>query len=184
MGGAMLERILVERAKSGDARAAEKLVRGNYPAVLRFLKHLTWGHPDAADLAQMTFLRARDGLQSFRFENNFGGWLHQIAYREYIRWLKKRKSNVSLESAGDQVAPEVSEGLLVLADAFGDLDEGLREVFLLREVEQHSVAEVSRILCIPAGTVKSRLSRAKSMLRARLSGLAPQHMETRYETTR
>lgn len=179
----MIERILIERAKKGDPAAAERLVRTHYPAVDRFLRHLTWNHPDAADLSQLTFLRAKDGLAAFRCDTSFRSWLHQIAYREYVRWLKTRRETLNFDEAREQVSPEVSDGLMLIAQAFDHLEEGLREVFLLREVEQHSVTEVATILGIPEGTVKSRLSRAKCVLRTKLQSLAPHSMETSYETT-
>lgn len=164
------ERILIERARSGDKQAAEQTVRRYYPAISRFLRHLTWNHEDAQDLAQATFLRAAQGLNEFRFQCSFNHWLHKIAYREYLRWLRDRRDALPLEEARSVLSPATcGTGLIVLVDALDRLEEGLRETFLLHEVEGLSVRETAEIMEVPEGTVKSRLARAREQLQRRLA---------------
>lgn len=176
------DRILIERAKSGDKRAAEQTVRRFYPTVFRFLRHLTWGHEDAQDLVQQTFLRAAEGLPEFRHQCSFNHWIHQIAYREYLRWLRDRRSAVPLEEAHSLALVETcSPGLIVLFGALDGLDDALRETFLLHEVEGLSVRETAKIMGVPSGTVKSRLSRARGQLQRRLSSMEPEVVQPRLE---
>ena len=170
----IFERILIERARSGDKQAAEQTVRRFYPAVSRFLRHLTWNHEDAQDLAQSTFLRAAQGLDEFRFQCTFNHWLHKIAYREYLRWLRDRREALPIEEAASVLsAANCGTDLILVFDALGRLEEGLRETFLLHEVEGFSVKETAGIMDVPEGTVKSRLARAREQLQRRLAALDP-----------
>jgi len=176
------ERILVERAKGGDRRAAEHVVRRYYPAVYRFLRHLTWGHEDAQDLAQTTFLRASQGIEGFRFQCSFGHWLHKIAYREYQRWLRDRRETAPLDEAGSVPSPDsCGTALIALFGALDRLDDDLRTTFLLHEVEGASVRETADITGVPEGTVKSRLSRARALLQRHLSSTEPATVRPKWE---
>lgn len=176
----MIERFLVSRVLAGDAVAAERLVQAHYPRILRFLRHLTGSAADAEDLAQLTFIKAKEALPRFKHGSSLSTWLHRIAYHEFTHFLRDRRSaNGDLSEASVCFAGR-SEDAVVLAAAIQELPEEMREVFILREVQQLSVREVGQVLELPEGTVKSRAFAARERLRERLAGT----YGTRYETER
>ena len=166
----MIERWLVRRVLGGDARAADQLVAQHYPRVLRFLRHLTGSRTDAEDLAQQTFLSARQSLPRFRFECSLSTWLHRIAYHEFSHWLRGRhETAMPLPERTVEIAGR-SEDAVILAAAIADLPEELRTAFVLREVQQLSVREAAAVLGVPEGTIKSRNHTARERLREALAG--------------
>lgn len=122
------------------------------------------------DLTQRTFLKAREGLPAFRFESPLRAWLHRVAYREYLQWLRNRQPDATVLDEELPAHRGLSEDAVVLEDAIGRLPEELRTTLLLREVQQLSTREVALLLEIPEGTVKSRCHHAKERLRAMLAG--------------
>lgn len=166
----MIERRLIKRILTGDAQAADRFVTEHYPRVVRFLRHLAGSSADAEDLAQQTFLRAKQALPQFRHESSVSTWLHRIAYHEFTHFLRdRRETPMPLPERAIEVAGR-SEDAVVLASAIAELPEELRLAFVLREVQQLSVREVALILEVPEGTVKSRNHHARERLRSRLAG--------------
>ncbi|MGV3619010.1 MAG: RNA polymerase sigma factor [Fimbriimonas sp.] len=158
------------RILAGDRRAANRLVEEHYPRVLRFLRHLTGSAADAEDLAQQTFIRAREALPRFRFESSLSTWLHRIAYHEFTHLLRdRREAPMPLPERTFEISGR-SEDAVVLAAAIADLPEDLRAAFVLREVQALSVREAAAILGVPEGTVKSRNHAARERLREALAG--------------
>jgi RNA polymerase sigma-70 factor (ECF subfamily) len=165
-----------------------------YSLALRLL-----GNPDRAlDVTQETFVRALQGLQSFRRESSFSTWLCRITinlcYSE-----RRRDGRRRLKSLGDVLDREASQetrSRAVLHDdrarepfeasqsrelsalvqrAIAALDDDLRFVVVLRDLEQLSYEEVATALAIPVGTVRSRLHRARERLRCRLRPWLEEH---------
>jgi RNA polymerase sigma-70 factor, ECF subfamily len=176
------DRIVAKRILAGNRQAAEEFVHRSYPRILRFLTHLAWGQEEAHDLAQQTFVQAQQGLASFRFECSLDAWLHRIAYREYVQWLRRRRLHEPIDAYHEIAAAGAgSDDLLVLWEALERVGEPLREAFLLVEVQGLTVAEAAKVLEIPAGTVKSRLHHARIQLRRRLGGTAERSPHSKME---
>jgi len=174
---------LVRLAQGGDTRAFDELViryRDKvYRLALRILRH----EEDAAEALQEAFLSAYRGLKNFKVESTFSTWLYRVATNAALmRYRRRREGHVSLEQSqspngdGEPMAiPDWSaqplEELLdaetreVMSDSVQRLPEDLRTVFLLRDVEELSNAQVADVLDLTVAAVKSRLHRARKSLR-------------------
>jgi len=161
---------LVRRVLGGDSGAADRLVREHYPRVLRFLRHLTGSVTDAEDLAQQTFVKAKEALPRFRGECSLSTWLHRIAYYEFTHLRRDRRETPGPLPDGGWCDAGRSDDAVVLAAAIAGLPYELRAAFVLREVQQLSVREAAQVLGVPEGTVKSRNHAARERLRESLAG--------------
>jgi len=159
----------VQRARGGDLRSFEELVRSYQGEVYRFAWHLTRDRTLAEDVTQDTFLRAFRFIRGYRGEQRFGSWLFAIA------------RNCSMDALrSHRVAPTDAEPTArATADASArvELDAALatvsaehREAFLLVEVFGLSYQEASDVLGIAVGTVKSRMFRARQALCRAIAG--------------
>lgn len=169
---------LVRAALAGDMLAYRQLVERHEQRVFRFLaKHVT--HlDDAEDLAQETFLQAFRSLSAYRGEARFSTWLIGIALN-----VARNHANRS-GPAASSLDDDVLDGLIAVEDpeeaatsmaklravqrAVSDLPAEQRECVALVLFEGLSYEDASRILALPAGTIKSRLARARTRLAAAL----------------
>lgn len=158
----------------GEARAKEALVASHYRAINRFLSRLTFGHDEAQDLTQQTFLKATTKADTFRGDRPLRSWLRGIAYHEFTHWLRDKDREVAplAETAGSTL---VLSDAVVLHEAIGQLTELPREAFLLHEVVGLSVREIAELLGCPTGTVKFRLHAARTALRTLLTPSEENH---------
>ena len=173
-----------------DSEFLEKFAPVVYNVALRLV-----GNPsDAEDLAQDALLRALKGLQAFRGDSQMSTWVYRVTvntWKNRVRSEKRRGfwKTVTLnlftgdEEDGTEPAfagddPPLDAGLeteergLVVEKALLELDEESRAVVVLRELEGQSYQDIAQALEIPEGTVKSRLSRARSALKDRLKKYA------------
>lgn len=161
-------RAWVRRVALDDDHAAfNQLVREHQSAVRRFLRRLT--RPDEAwadDLAQETFLKAYQHIDSFRGDGRFLSWLFQIAYQSYVAALRRRKPEDLVttvpETAGNR--PDPAAGLTV-ARLLHDLAPAVRAALVLHYQFGLTHAEIADTTDQPLGTVKSQLRRALEQLR-------------------
>ena len=174
---------LVRRAQSDDDRAFGELV-GRYESKVYSLSLRMLRNPeDAEDVLQDTFLRAYRGLKSFQGNSTFSTWIYRIATNSALmRLRKKRLPTVSIDQADEQEAPlEIAdwkpgpvEQLMTeetreaMEQAIESLPPEFRQVFILRDVEELSNAEVAEVLDLSVAAVKSRLHRARLKVRNRL----------------
>ena len=175
--------VLVRSAQGGDSRAFDELVRRYRDKVYRLAYRILRHEQDAADALQDAFLSAFRGLGSFKAESTFSTWLYRIATNaSLMRYRKRRDNHVSLDQPqsrdGDaepmQIrdwAAQPPEELLtaetreVMEEGIRRLREELRTVFVLRDIEGLTNAEVSAILGLRLPAVKSRLHRGRLFLR-------------------
>ncbi len=156
----------------GDADVAEAFVREHYPAVLRLAVRLTGQLEDAEDIAQETFIAARQKIGSYRGHSTLRTWIHKIAFNEYRQWRRKRKTLplIDLDRPATDSDIEAFEAGHILMNAMQSLPDKQREAFVLFEVEQLSMNEVAHVLGVPAGTAKARVFYARQNLRIQLEG--------------
>ena len=176
---------IVERVKSGDTDAFGLLVRKYQDRVYSTIANYVSSMEEAADLAQETFVKAFFALGRFHGTSAFYTWLYRIAVNTAIDHLRKRPAvrvdsleddgfkEVGFEpAAGRSADPQhtlaIKEQRRVVGQAIASLSEKLRTALILHDVEGLSQEEVAEILGCPIGTVKSRVSRARSELRAML----------------
>lgn len=167
------------RIADGDAGVTEGFVATHYASLYRFMRHLTGHVEDAEDLTQQAFIKAKQQIASYRGKASLRTWLYRVALYEYTHWKRKRRKWLSLESAPAHSEPayEACVEAAALLDALQKLPEGMREAFLLHEVQELSVEETASVLGLPVGTVKSRLFNARRKLCETLNGRQEEEIE-------
>ena len=178
---------LVIEAQGGDTRAFDELVRRYRDKVYRLSYKILRNEDDAAEALQDAFLSAYRGLKNFKAESTFSTWLYRITTNASLMKYRKRRDNVVSLEQSQNPSPGVeavqlpdwstqpldelldAETRQVMEEGKALLDEDLRTVFTLRDEEGLSNAEVAEILDLSVAAVKSRLHRARLLLRDRLS---------------
>lgn len=193
----MTEQELVRAAAGGDTEAFARLVRTYENKIYSLAFRMCGSADDASDIAQEAFLAAWRGLPSFRGDSGFATWLYRLtsnAAIDYLRRQKKQRGDMSLDDEelgldavdtgpGPQDAAERTEVRSVVAAGLQELSEGHRQVLVLREIQGLSYEEITDVLEVDLGTVKSRISRARSALRkillqkGNLSGYLPSNLK-------
>ena len=169
---------LAERARNGDERAFEELVRSYQGIAFRAAYLLTGSAADAEDAVQAGFVKAWSALGRFRQGAEFRPWLLRIVANEAHnrRRSAQRRESLALRAAfadasgGAVPSPEAAtldaESRRALLDAVTRLDEGDRDVLACRYFLDLSERETAQVLGVRHGTVKSRTARALERLRA------------------
>ena len=175
---------LIDRVLRGDNNAFEPLVLEHQTKVYNVALRITGNEADAWDAAQEAFLRAYKGLKDFRGESRFSTWLYKLAGSAAIDLIRRRRDGrlVSLyDSDGEaefdipderfrpETELEQKELRANVQQALQTLPEDYRRILTLRELGGLSYEELGKALGLEAGTVKSRLSRARQRLCAVLS---------------
>ena len=182
------EAVLIGRIRSGETELFYELIRPYERRVFVIAFTILRNEQDAEDAAQDAFLKAFKYLAQFRSESRFSTWLIQVAINEAR--LRQRKSHLEImrpiedkENEDGTYTPhdftdwreipsealerkEIREKLVA---ALASLAQKYREVFVLRDVEHMSIEDTAQALGISAGAVKTRLLRARLMLRDLLS---------------
>jgi RNA polymerase sigma-70 factor (ECF subfamily) len=168
---------IVARVRAGEHALFEILMRRHNRKVFRAVRAVLRSDDEAEDVMQHAYLRAFEHLAEYQARARFSTWLTRIAIYESFARLRRQKRVGQLDEAtaegeamADQRAtPEqrVSDAeLRVITEAAIDaLPDDFRVVFVLRAVEQMSVADVADTLAIPEDTVKTRYFRARERLR-------------------
>jgi RNA polymerase sigma-70 factor (ECF subfamily) len=165
-----------------DSGSFEELAMPLIARLYNFAHWLTQDQGEAEDLVQETCVKALKGFGSFRQGTNFRAWMYRILRNTFLTSRTGLKAvTVSLDSDEDNssepVASATPESILLtsvdqlaLQRALEGLSVQFREVILLCDVEEMSYQEIAETLAIPIGTVMSRLSRARKVMRELLSG--------------
>lgn len=158
-----------------DARVQawlEAVVLRYYRQLYRYALSLTGHEADAADLTQQTAVKFALKWQDIREDGAIKAWLYTTLYREFLLLRRRAKETVEFDEShlSPEAAPQESsaDGYTAL-EALGKMDEPHRSVLTLFYVEDLSYRDIAGILGVPAGTVMSRLSRAKDALRQLLT---------------
>ena len=189
---------LIARAQAGDLAAFDELVLRHQREVFAVALRMLGDQDEAKDVSQDVFVRAYQGIRSFRGEAKLSTWLVSITInlcRNQRRWWARRRRfivasldepvgtgrsgfgeegalghDVADPSPTPAMAAERSERQQQLVALLLRLDEADREVIVLRDLQGHSYEEIAKMLGCRLGTVKSRLNRARLHLRALLDG--------------
>ena len=181
------EAALVRRCASGDEVACSELVSEHQRMVVQLAVNLLGDRDEALDLSQEVFLRVFRNRERYRKSGKFSTWIFTIAVnltKNEIRSRVRYRGTFSLDamdedSGGQGVSfpdsrPLPDEDLNAteigrkVAEALHKIPARYREAVVLRDVEGLSYEEVGQILRIPGGTVRSRINRARLMLKERL----------------
>jgi RNA polymerase sigma-70 factor, ECF subfamily len=160
----------------------EELAMPLFDQLYNFAHWLTGDRTDAEDLVQETYAKALKGFRSFEEGTNLRAWMYRILRNSFVTsrsgLAAQKTSSLEEEGApedwltGDESTPESllleQESQQTIAAALTALPVVYREILLLCDVEELSYREIAQVLMIPAGTVMSRLSRARKLLRQTL----------------
>jgi RNA polymerase sigma-70 factor (ECF subfamily) len=164
---------MLETDKSDFADLALPLLRPLY----NFARWLTRDPHEAEDLVQETFTRALKGFSGFRPGTNFRAWMFRISRNAFLTARSGKAIQVPIEEEDEVFAdPQTPEKVLMNATTQQQIQHALerlpaefREVILLCDVEEMKYREIAELLEIPVGTVMSRVSRARRLLRGFLA---------------
>lgn len=167
------DRELVTAAQGGDRRAMDQLLRRHLPRITAVCRRLTGNEADANDAAQEALLGIVRGLPRFDNQAAFGTWAYRIATNASFDELRRRRRRPdrSLDdptTGWEPPAPgshesSVTARLTVQAGLAG-LPEEFRAAVVLRDVADLDYSEISEVLGVPVGTVKSRIARGRALL--------------------
>lgn len=157
---------------SDDRQAFGRLVEAYQVRLRRFFLNLTLGNDSLSDdLAQETFIKAYLNLRSFKGLSGFGTWLYRIGYNEFYNEMRRRHEE-SEEAGAVKARSLTGDDIESRADARTDAETLMRcltpperTAVTLYFIEDCPITKISRIMQMPAGTVKSHLHRAKAKMR-------------------
>lgn len=164
---AVAEPVVIALAKSGDDAAFNELVRRRASFVRQLLRRLCHDGSLADDLSQETFLQAWRSLAQLRSELAFSGWLRQLAVNCWLQYLRRSGTRwlpLEQDPEGPAAVTSLSEHL-DLDKALARLAPQVRLCVVLAYHEGLSHSEISSLLSMPLGTVKSHVARGAAQLR-------------------
>jgi RNA polymerase sigma-70 factor, ECF subfamily len=175
---------LVARARARDEAAIRAIMQANNRRLYRIARGILRNDGEAEDVVQETYVRAFTHLQDFRGDSSLATWLARIAMNEALGRLRRARPSVDFSTLAPGVLeaqiiqfplsaasedPERSmaqrEIQVVVEHAIDELPDGFRLVFITRVIEGMNVEETAEILGLKPETVKTRLHRARAMLR-------------------
>ena len=173
---------LVRQTLAGQSSAYEELVRRWSPRILAFCYvKVRWQHV-AEDLAQEVLLRGYRALPTLNDPDKFGSWLHGIALRTCLDWLKRKEHQqvgfASVGTVAERLAAPTDEPLEalarqeVLSSLLAEIDalpDDCREVILLYYYDDVTYREIADVLGVSPATVNARLTKARKLLRERMT---------------
>jgi RNA polymerase sigma-70 factor (ECF subfamily) len=169
------ENLLLERWRAGDRAAGDELMQICKPMLRWFFRRRT--SENVEELVQGTLVACVQALQHFEGRSSFKTFLLGIAHKQFLMSLRANRPR-EMPAAMQYRAPSPSqifaskEEVRSVSDALNDTSPAFRQVLEMFYWDELSVDEIARTLELPAGTVKSRLSRGRSMLKERIVAAA------------
>ena len=178
---------LVALARQGGENAVRALIKRNNRRLFRVARAVMRNDAEAEDVVQEAYVLAFTKLETFRGESQFSTWLTRIALNEALGRVRRRRPSaelaeldVSASAQGGAVimfptslTPPPADSELArsqvrafLEKAVDDLPDAFRTVFILRDIEEMSIEETANQLSLKPETVKTRLHRARRLMRA------------------
>ncbi|KGX84170.1 RNA polymerase sigma factor SigW [Pontibacillus litoralis] len=176
----------IKKVKKGDQSAFEEIVTFYQGKVYQICFRMLGNAHEAEDIAQEAFVRAYTNIHSFDENRKFSTWLYRIATNLSIDRIRKKKPDYFLDAevkgtegltmysqiSADQALPEEEVESLELQSYIHkqilSLPAKYRSVIVLRYIDELSLQEISEVLDIPIGTVKTRIHRGREALRKKL----------------
>ena len=175
---------LVRRARERDEPAIRAIMQSNNRRLYRLARGILRNDSEAEDVVQETYVRAFTHLQDFRGDSSLATWLGRIAINEALGRLRRQRANVEwtslppgtleaqiiqfpLSAASEDPEKSMAQREIqhVVEHAIDELPEAFRIVFITRVIEGMNLEETAEILGLKPETVKTRLHRARTMLR-------------------
>lgn len=165
----MSDELLVVRCQLGERDAFAELVRGWHPRVERYVARMLGGPDD--DVVQEVWLGVVKGLPRLKRPDRFAPWLFTVARRAVMNRLRDVYAHPEPEPLDDPPGEDEADAVVnreALSGAVGALPAREREVLVLFYLEDLSLEACAQICAVPVGTIKSRLNRARALLRREL----------------
>jgi len=166
------ERSLVEAAKH-DSAALAKLYRQNYSAIAGYVHRRVADQDEANGIVSDVFIEMVRGIKRYRHRGiPFRIWLYRLASAQLSRWARRRHRWAMKQLQDDNQAIDEPERTLdreTMDIVLSSLPHRLQTVITLHYIEGMKVADIARVTECPTGTVKSRLSEGRSLMRERLN---------------
>ena len=179
---------LVDRARRRETDAFREIMRRHNRRLYRVARAILKDESEAEDVVQETYVRAFAAIDAFRGEASLATWLTRIALNEAYGCLRRRRASVNIEALdrephsaeivmfranGRNADPEKAAAQAqirsLLESAIDTLPEHFRMVFVMRDVEEFGIEETARLLELRPETVKTRLHRARLLMRKLLA---------------
>jgi RNA polymerase sigma-70 factor (ECF subfamily) len=167
-----------------DPEFFELLAMPLFDQLYNFAHWLTGDRTDAEDLVQETYAKALKNFELFQEGTNLRAWMYKILRNTFLSsrtGLAAKNTDRLDDDAEIAATTPTSESLLLqmensqaVMDALASLPMGYREIVLLVDVEELSYKDAAQVLNVPIGTVMSRLSRARNLLRQALTAKPPE----------
>ena len=166
---------LVELVRAQDQELYSEVVERYQTKLIRYVAYLIREKDKAEDVVQEAFLKAFINLYSFNAKRKFSSWIYRIAHNEAINYVKKFKTQISLDE-NIQIADKANQNHLekdyhdqetrkMLNLCLEKLPFIYREPLVLFYLEEKSYKEISDVLRLPINTIGTRISRGKTIMR-------------------
>ena len=187
--------VLVQKSQAGDTMAMERLILKYQNRIYNVVMKMCGNADDASELTQETFVKVIESIDKFKGRSGFYTWLFRIAVNLTLNYCQRSAKRATRSLEAEEMASEGQAGQ-VLKDFLSDasaidpavlaqrrelcdlamqslqkLEEPQRAVMVLRDIEGMNYAQIADVLNIELGTVRSRLSRARSHLREILEAM-------------
>ncbi len=180
---------LLAATLTGDEAAFRELVRRYQNQITNYVYRMLNDYDRAVDLAQETFVRVYTSAERYQATYSFSTYIYRIAHNLAISELRQRKRRRLIpfptffsDKDSEEIEVEIEDKRQVLADdsmiaderrlavqkAIASLPEKYRAALVLCDIEEKSYEEISEVLDLPVGTVKSRINRARNLLKEKL----------------
>ena len=175
-------RSLVNRILAGNTRAFQAVVETHQRLVSHIVFRMISNDTDREDMCQDVFLKVYQNLADFNFESKLSTWIAKIAYNTCINFLERKKTvlvddfssegdSFDIFSSNDTLPDESAEKNDLSVRLHGEIERmpvHFRAILTLYHLDEMSYSEISEVMELPEGTVKSHLFRARKLLRERL----------------
>lgn len=167
------ERQLLFKAQEGDIESFENVIVSYQNYIYNVIYRIVGSKEDALDLTQETFIKAFVNIKKFKGKSEFKTWLYRIAVNTSLDFIRKRKSvEEQLGDIGDFKTPEdIFDDKMtreIIMNELNKLKNDHKIAIILRDIEGLTYSEIAKITNSNIGTVKSRISRARSALKENL----------------
>ncbi|HBM75701.1 MAG TPA: RNA polymerase subunit sigma-24 [Clostridiaceae bacterium] len=178
------EKELVRKSRNGDIEAFESLIQSYEKRIFNIAYRMTGDREDAYDISQEVCIKIYKFIKKFRGDSSFGTWVYRITSNVCIDELRKRKANVipftitnpegeyEIPVADRDKLPDEAYESKELSEAIRlcllQLEPKYRVMIVLKDIYGYKYEEISKILNINMGTVKSRINRARKLLKDEL----------------
>jgi RNA polymerase sigma-70 factor (ECF subfamily) len=181
------ERELVNKSKNGDMDAFSELISSYEKKIYNIALRMIGNREDAYDMAQEVCIKIYKNINSFKGDSSFSTWVYRITSNVCIDEIRKKKYAMPLTMVNDSAKEfeipieshnslpediiERKEKIKDIKKCIIELPPEYRIMIILRDIRGHSYEEISNILNLNMGTVKSRLSRARAILKDKLKNM-------------